>query len=240
MRGLLYKEIVLNKKSLLFMLAGELLMSCMIIYPQLMSGIPEEAAELIPLMGSVVFMLMFLVMGMMTASVFETDEIKKWAYFIESTPLTHEGHILAKYVFVFLIYLTLLLLCGILSVVSSLRGYSVNFLSAVVMMCVMLLVNAVEFPFIVRLGSKAGGNVRTAVMLAITLIIFEIIFFVDNPFAKGGRGFFAALGALAHIPPMTGSVVLTLVLTALFTALFYVISYKISCDLYMKGAEDYI
>ena len=183
--------------------------------------------------------MMFLILGMMTAGIFETDEIKKWAYFVSSSPLTEAGHIQEKYLFTLLLYIALLIWCYFLSAFLAVFGGAANLEIAFEMLWIMLLTNAIEFPFIVRFGSKAGGYVKTAMASAVILIVFEYILFGNTSVFSDLEKIYKIFEKLNNASTMSD---IALVLLAIFPYLsvgLYFLSYKISCKLYLKGVEEY-
>lgn len=235
MAGLLYKELVLNKRNIISMAVAELVISLVIFMPLFDGGL-EDADILTYLLSTVMIPVMFLSLGM-TAGFFEIDETKKWAYFISSSPVTQTGHIRTKYIFTFLMYTALLVWCYYLSAFALVLGGSINMSIAVFMQWIMLIFNAVEFPFMVRFGTKAGGFIKSAFMIALMLIFIEYALFGD--FSSDSEKIFAFIESLSETTAMSD---IMCILTAVFpcaAAGLYYLSYKISCKLFLKGAEEY-
>lgn len=241
MAGLLYRELVLNKKNLLSMALGEMAISLIMFLPLIFAedNLGLEPSTVTALLSVFVFIMIFFMLGMMTAAIFEADESKKWAYFITSTPMTDVSQIKEKYLFTLLLYIAVFVWCYFLAVLLTALGGAANAMIAFMMMCIMLVTNAIEFPFIVRFGSKAGSHIKTAVMLLVMVIAFEYIFFGDLSIFGSFEKFFEFFERLSDTSLMTD---ISLVLLAVFpyiSAGLYYLSYKISCKLYLKGAEEY-
>lgn len=239
MAGLLYREIVLNKKNLLGMAGGLTVMSLIMFMPFIVEDGFMDTETLTALLSVFVFFMLFLVLGLMTASIFEADESKKWAYFITSTPLTDVSQIKEKYLFTLLLYIALFIWCYFLAVLSAALGGAANAMVAFVMLCVMITANAIEFPFLVRFGSKAGSYVKTSIIMLLMLIAFEYIFFGDLSIFGGPEKIYELFEKLSDTSLMSD---ISLVLLAVFpyiSAGLYFLSYKLSCKLYLKGAEEY-
>lgn len=239
MAGLLYRELVLNKKNLLSIALGEIGISILMFFPLIFEDGYAETSFVSALLSVFVFIMAFLVLGLMTASIFETDESKKWAYFITSTPLTDVSQIREKYLFTLLLYTALFVWCYFLSVLSAALGGSANVMTAFMMMCIMLVTNAIEFPFIVRFGSKAGSHIKTALMLLVMVIAFEYIFFGDLSIFGSPEKILELFEKLSDTSLMTDISLVVLAVFPYFAAGLYYLSYKISCKLYLKGAEEY-
>ncbi len=236
MAGLLYKELVLNRRNIISMAVAELVISSVIFMPLFDDGVHEEADILVSLISTVMIPVMFLSLGMI-AGFFEVDETKKWAYFISSSPITQTGHIRTKYIFTFLMYTALLVWCYYLSAFAAVLGGSINMSIAVFMQWIMLIFNAVEFPFMVRFGTKAGGYIKSAFMIALMLIIIEYALFGD--FSTDSEKIFKFIERLSGTTAMSD---IMCILSALFPCAavgLYFLSYKISCKLFLKGAEEY-
>lgn len=239
MAGLLYREFVLNKKNLLCIAGGLAVTSLIMFTPFIAKGDFMETKILTDLLSVFVFLMLFLVLGLMTASIFEADESKKWAYFITSTPLTDVSHVKEKYLFTLLLYIALFLWCDFLAVLSAALGGAANAMVAFIMLCVMITMNAIEFPFLVRFGSKAGSYVKTSIIMLLMLIAFEYFFFGDLSIFGGSEKIYELFEKLSDTSLMSD---ISLVLLAVFpyiSAGLYFLSYKLSCKLYLKGAEEY-
>lgn len=239
MYGLLYKELVLNKKNLFGIAMGELTVSSLVLLPLIFNDSNEEAQFIMGVLSIFVFFMMFPILGMMTASIFETDEIKKWAYFVASSPVTKVGHIQAKYLFTLLLYITLFMWCYFLTAVSAVFGGSANLMIAFEMLWIMLLTNAIEFPFIVRFGSKFGGYVKTAITTALALAAFEFFLFGNISAFSDPEKILALFERLSDAAAMSDISLIVLAAFPFVSAGLYFLSYKISCKLYLKGAEEY-
>ncbi|MBD5146159.1 MAG: ABC-2 transporter permease [Ruminococcus sp.] len=239
MAGLLYRDLVLNKKNLLTMALGEIGLSLLVFAPIIFDGVTSDTEIITSLLSVFVFIMLFLVLGIMTASIFEADESKKWAYFITSTPLTDVSQIKEKYLFTLLLYVALFVWCYFLSVLSAVLGGTANSMVACLMMFIMLAANAIEFPFLVRFGSKAGSHIKTAVMLLAMIIAFEYIFFGDLSIFGSPDKIFEFFERFSDTSLMSDISLVLLAVFPYFSAGLYFLSYKLSCKLYLKGAEEY-
>lgn len=238
MAGLLYRDIVLNKKNLIMIAAGELLLSLVIFFPM----ISEDGflgSELAPFVSMFVFVMQFLVLIMMSSRIFETDESKKWAYFITSTPKTHMGQIKEKYIFNLLLNIVLFVWCHLLSMLTAALGGKADVMIAFIMMCMILFTNAIEFPFMVRFGSKAGSYVKSAVMAFLIVVAFEFMLFGDISFFSDPEKMYELISKLSNLSALSDIALVLIAAVPYLTMAAYFISYKISCKLYLKGAEGF-
>lgn len=81
MAGLLYKELIVNKKSLISMALGEAGISLILIMPLIFKDDFADADILSAILSVFVFFVMFLTIGMLSANIFEADETKKMGLF---------------------------------------------------------------------------------------------------------------------------------------------------------------
>lgn len=239
MAGLLYRELIINKKNLIMMSLGEILVSLLMFCPFFFDGINSDTEILTALLSVVVFIVLFLTLGLMTSSIFEADESKKWAYFITSTPMTDVSHVKEKYLFTLLLYIALFVWCYFLAVLLTAFGGGANAMVAFEMLCVMLAANAIEFPFLVRFGSKAGSYVKTSITMLLMLIAFEYIFFGDLSIFGSPEKLFELFEKLSNTSLMSDIALTALAVFPYFSLGLYFLSYKLSCKLYLKGAEEY-
>lgn len=243
MAGLIYKDLIIGKKSIFLGIGIVVLtMSLLLIIPIFIQEDTQLGAESITGLFSVVcFGTMFFVVGtMMGEGIFQPDESKKWAYFIVSTPSLAAGHIKSKYILMLLIYSALMVWCDILSMVMALFGCPANTFFAAIMMYAMLFMSAVEIPFLVRFGSKVGSNVKTAFFMLLTLIAFEIMFFGDTSIFSSPDKFFSFIESISDTSKMVDTVLVIMAAFPYVSAALYFLSYKISCKLYLRGAEEYV
>lgn len=242
MAGLIYKDLIISKKSMLISIGAVVLtMSLLLVMPIFLRDSGNVEAEFITGLFSVFSSgIMFLVVGVMVGEIlFQPDESKKWAYFIVSSPALASGQIKSKYILTLLIYVAIMLWCDLLSMFMALFGCPFNTFVAAIMMFIMMLMNAIEFPFLVRFGCKVGSNVKTAFTMLLTLIAFEFMLFGDTSFSTPERffGFFERISDPSQMADI--SLVIIAALPYLSAALYF-LSYKISCKLYVRGTDEYV
>lgn len=257
MAGMLYREWVLNKKNLLLVFVSEIIVSFIMMFlpiiflddtaPFLKEAENGEIAEVVydellqPLTAvtsAFVYVILFLITGA-TANVFEEDESKKWAFFITSTPETHVGQIREKYIFTLLMYVAVYLWCNITAYFTAVFNGTASILLAFVMFCVMLIAHAIEFPFLVRFGSKAGAQLKTTLLIAVMVVAFEYIFFGDLSIFGSPEAIADFIVKLSDSGALSDITLVLMAILPYFAVGLYYLSYKISCKLYLKGAEEY-
>jgi hypothetical protein len=246
MIGLIYKDLCVMKKSLIFNAGILLAVSVLFCLPwkwilSEWDGAQENEIYMAVFLVLPLFVWFFaaLLIGSVQETLFLHDENKCYNAFISSTPLTGDGQVLSKYYEMALLSSVLLVwgtVCDqLICLVNGLSGSTLG-----LRMCfffIQLFLRAVETPFLVRYGSKAGKQVKLLVL--IVAVFLEIVYLLFGPlpdsdtlFETIGRWFFSEekmsgllLGAAAILPYAV-------------LALYYV-SYRISCGLYQKGVEAY-
>lgn len=245
MAGLLYKEFILNRKNLLIIGAGNLVLSIFLFIPastDLIDGGTLDSGEAVyTLLILTIGVLLFFCMGSIQQSLFIQDEKKVWSSFITTTPISIRGQVLSKYYFSLLISIATLVYCTLVYGINAvIQGRDSGVTSILIMLFVyQTFLRSIDFPFIVCFGSKNGTNVK--------VVIFFII-----PFAAIIYGLFGDLSIFGTFDEfiewftklLTGelyndAMLMLIALAPFFTGAMYYFSYKISCKLYLKGAENY-
>jgi hypothetical protein len=104
---------------------------------------------------------------------------------------------------------------------------------------VQLFLNSLEFPFMVRFGSRAGSVYKTAVFFVFIFILLVYALFGDlSVFGSIDKVYELIFGMLSG-EAFGGGTLLVLSLCPFIAALCYYFSCKFSCKLYLKGAENF-
>ncbi|MGN0695290.1 MAG: ABC-2 transporter permease [Oscillospiraceae bacterium] len=237
MAGLLYKELIINKKSLLIYLGTVLFLSFGTIVNVAGDDIdPEKAAGIIPLF----YFMIFFFTGMFQPNLFEPDETKKWAYFVTSTPAMARGQVYSKYMASFVMSLFAMLWCQVLDTVINfiLDSQSMAMTAVFIFFYVQLLLRAAEYPFIVRFGSKIGSTYKMASFFLVIFIVFVYLLFGDLSMFSMNNLFDVVYGILDG-SVFSDNVLLVLSLCPFLAIAAYYLSYRLSCKFYLKGAESF-
>lgn len=174
MKGLIYKDIILyGKQALLFLGAVMLISSIMLVEP------PADAAAVITLLICIVYMFIFLIVGMFEQGIYEKDENYKWKFFIASTPKLMKTQILVKYISTLFIASFTLLWCVVLEQIVKVRdSVSIKTIPVCVMMFgIQIIFRAVEIPVVVRFGSRYASMYRMIVSFIVISIVFTYMLF---------------------------------------------------------------
>lgn len=236
MSGLIYKELVMNKKPLLIMTLVSLIMSS-VLFTQ--NEVEPGMETIFSLLGMLSFVLIFFIVGMMQPMIFEADETKRWAYFISASPKTAKGQVEAKYIFTLMISLGAMIFCMIVNDAAELvNGVPDMLLLIYNLLIIQIFLRAVELPFIFRFGSKVGGSYKAAVFLLALLAIIAYLLFGDLSMFKNIDAFYDRVLALlgGDIPD---SLYIVMAVSPYAAGILYYVSYRISVKFYLRGAENY-
>lgn len=253
MYGLLYKELVLNRKSLFVLAFVDLAMYIMTFF--LFSTLVKEeffdessytmAADII---SCVYALLVFVFVMIIMPGIFSTDESKRWSSFISSSPARESGQIYSKYMFGFLMliasyiwsYFAEEFFDAVISVYYGFENKSVLSLNVSFAMVFMLLfLGAVEFPFYVRFGSKIGSSVKMGIFFGFLLLAAVYFLFGDLSVFGSLDSLWEFLSEVIKGYAFGDIAIFVLSLCTLGAFGLYILSYKLSCRLYMKGAENF-
>lgn len=237
MGGLIYKDFIINKKSIFMMMGVFMYCGIMFLLPNVLDSEDADlAGDFVQLYGLLIFPLFFIITGSLAGNLFQSNERKSWAYFISSTPMLKK-HIEAKYWFVMIIGFSTVFISAIFDAVNCLFFNGTNLLLLIsLLFYLQIFLLAVEIPFLVRFGSigayyKAGVLVIVVLVVGIYLLFGDLSHFgtMDDFYEwffkamDGGVKAFAIFYAVLPFVSMTA---------------FY-LSYRISCRLYLKGAESF-
>ncbi|MBR1422970.1 MAG: ABC-2 transporter permease [Ruminococcus sp.] len=181
MLGYLYKDFATNKKTIRTLLLVLVLFNAMVF----MLFVGDDVDAAITDLGVLFQILMFsfsacsfFISGAMASNYFKTDERKKWGYYVVSTPRGISKQMVSKYIMVLimsLITFTVSVSANILAR-NLFSKYDIPNVTGVVLifLFIQIMIRAIETPFIVGIGQKAGEMVKGMLMLG--LILFTVIY----------------------------------------------------------------
>lgn len=247
MLGLLYKEFIISKRSLimsliiyLFSIAVVCLTLCISLFAA-NGETPEDWSASIVMMNGILTLILFGATNVYYNNLFISDEKRVWANFSISLPTSVKGQVKAKYIYLFLINSIALFITSIPdAVIGYISGEFSGVGSVIGQMIFMFLIlkYSIEIPFTLRFGTKAGSYIMTAgyVVLSFGLIIYglfgDISFFMENEFMD------VFVKTIEFLKSDTASII-GLGIFSWVVLILYIISYKISCKVYKKGVETY-
>lgn len=240
MSGLIYKEVVTNKRNLLLMTLITLFLPILMLLPALSDNADEGSSGMImSLMSIMVYIIIFLVVGTMQAQMFENDESKRWADYIVSTPKLARGQVESKYIFTLMVTIGAMIL-GIIGsdTANVISGSSDMSMMIYLLVIIQVFLRAVEIPFIIRWGSKVGTVLKSIMFLVLLLAGIGYLLFGDLSFWNDmDKIYEKMIGFLNGDYPDAFFVFLGV--APYITGILYYVSYRISVRLYLKGVENY-
>lgn len=239
MLGLFYKDLCVMKKeirsSVIF--CGSFIIAATCIPFSKIPGLQDgNIYAMVPVL-LVIYALLLL--GAFFGNYVVIDEKRRWSGFVTSTPLGYKQQVLSKYFFT--------MASGWLVVVAVMLGEIIGGLipgtvkgtsqMVVTVFYLLILYQAIDYPFAFRYGSKHGVKVRLILLILGFYAFMIYILFGEVPDTYELFDYFTKL--------MAGEVQLPLYvqymgvfLPYVTMALFY-LSYKLSCRWYLKGVENY-
>ncbi len=248
MFGLFYREFIMQRRNLILLGGAYLLMIIILFLPKgtdyintISNSFDIPADALIVMWIAIILVVSFIFIGLYQSTIFEIDEKRKWAEFLCSTPLTGKGMVAGKYYFTLFISFILVsmnwVVTYIANVVYQQEFYYTDML--VILFYVQLILRAMEYPYIVRYGTKNGGNYKGIFFLVIVMLVIIYVLFGDLSYFGSINNMIDSLADSILAKDKTeGMMTVMAVLPYVSIAAFY-ISYRISVKLYDKGVECY-
>ena len=247
MLGLLYKEFIISKRSLitsLIMYLFSIAVVCLTLCISLFAAngeTPEDWSASIVAMNGILTIILFGATNSYYNNLFISDEKRVWANFSISLPTSVKGQVKAKYIYLFLINSIALF---ITSIPDAVIGYisgefsGAGWIIGQMIFMFLILKYSIEIPFTLRFGTKAGSYIMTAgyIVLSFGLIIYglfgDISFFMENEFMD------VFVKTIEFLTSDTASII-SMGIFSWVVLILYIVSYKISCKVYKEGVETY-
>ena len=183
MKGLLYKDFVLFKKSLLSLgIFVSLLMCFCFFFTFLQTGIgitnEDDALSIMAIIAMVCFCAFFMLPTLST-QLFTPDEKPSSVSFLFSTPPAAKGQIQSKYYFLLIVNLAVLLVCFLTDTIVMLMvgEYAASAsLACVIFFCLSLILLAIRIPFSVRYGASVSFEVQMVYIILFSACFFKVPF----------------------------------------------------------------
>ena len=238
MNGLLYKEFRQNRSMLLIACGIALVLLIMPI-----KAVIEASDSMILLFKAAFTVAVFFLTGAVQQIFFQSDEQKKWAYFISATPKSVEGMLWTKYTAVFMVSGICFIYCFVADCALCIFAED-SMIAPIIdqLIYIQLFLRAIEIPFWVRFGTKRGSMVKAAFALAIIFAAIIYLLFGDLSIFNSEKSFADMVYEMlsdfteGNVPDW---VFLVQGIFPFAAAALYYFSYKISCKLYLKGVEEF-
>lgn len=244
MAGLIYKEWILNRKTILILSATIVFMSFVFVFmPMTDDSVVSSDDMSFSMILILLYLIIFFFVGMFQPNIFAVDETKKWACFVTSTPEMSEGQIGAKYIFGMIMSFGAVLWCNILNNIVALI-YGSNTITIVlqlpvIMLFVQFFLRSFEYPFMVRFGSKFGAVYKSGVFFLFIFILLVYFLFGDLSLFDSADAFYEKMLNILSGKGLSDNMLLLLCCMPLLSMILYYLSYRISCRMYLKGAENF-
>lgn len=250
MKGLLYKNIRQSRFYVIIAFAAPILLNIVLV---VMFASEEESFDLkagldqfssTGLVKTFYIISMFVALSMTLSNTMTGDEMKKWAYFITSTPKMAKGQVFSRYT---LIVIICVIATGMsvaaeytFELITESDSYTNNTKLILALFCIILIFNAIELPFLFRFGTKMGALIRA--LMGLVIILSVIIYLLFGPLPSSGDAFFEGIFEFINdfLSGNTPKQIKTISRILPFAAIgSTVVSYLISCKCYLKGIEHY-
>ncbi len=237
MYGLMLKDFYLYRKNLLVSFVVIFILSIPYFIPSHLLNSDQSA--LLQLIQTADIVFIYLCFGDAQTSLFSGDERKEWANYVISSPCTAKGQVLSKYYESTLLSFLCALWCiFMLTIQDALSGTESSILMVLLLFYLQFLLRAVEFPFLVRFGSKCGNYYKLGFILFLGLLLLIYGLYGDISVLPSFEKIISGISKLTteDIGKFSLGFLGTFPWIALL--LFY-LSYYVSCKLYQKGIEYY-
>ncbi len=240
MKGLLYKEFVQNKKTLLLLLGIMLTMSSMLFMQN--EDVDTSTLEMIlPLLGMMIYVINFFMLNLFQPNFMQTDDHKKWSNFIISAPDGVEKIVYAKYVFLLMLTGLVTIWCFIIDGLSgSMSGTGMTGSGVYLFLFYLnLFLTAFDMPFMMRFGTNVGGIYRSVLFFGMLIVGVVYALFGDLSMFGSWDGFCDKIYTMLKGEEMPDWLLLLSGVFPFVSIALYYMSYKLSCRLYVKGVAHY-
>ncbi len=234
MIGLLYKEILLQRTNIFA------LFSIIVFFLSFIFIWTKINSEVYFFMFIILYSVIFLMIRAVQQNIFIPDERKLWAFYIISSPQNHKGQVLSKYYFSLIMSLTSVICLYICDLICSiiLKETVNNTPIIIALFGINIFFNAVEYPFIIRLGVKYG-NIFRSIFFNIIFFIFIIYYFFGDLPDFSFETFFNQTDAYEFADNIFDKLTFYNYFSVFISLALYFVSYKLSCILYKNGIDQY-
>ncbi|MBO4863295.1 MAG: ABC-2 transporter permease [Eubacterium sp.] len=251
MKGLIYKDIFLNKSKIIFTgLSIVTVVALMFIFFKAAGKTPEDMS---PAALVIDLMIVLYIGNMNSGYIMKTDTSRPWGFYGVALPRTERSVVGAKYLIVLLLYAIAFILCEINDIVCGLVDGSIdsNRVITLILIFCNLLVFSIETPIAFRLGVERASIVRIFISVILTLIVTIYLLFGNIEWLMGENGIVRTIltevvkdnpdtavyaQGIADLKDKIGLISFVVYLIEIiFVGLMYFLSYQISCAVFKKG-----
>ncbi len=230
MGGLLYKEFYKNRYQLLALYTVGIL--CII-------AVITRAFPFIGLNTAASYLFLIWMTYSIQIGCFPYDETKRWAIFVQSTPMAANGQVKSKYLFVLILSFIAMSVCLIADQFHmAFRHAATEQLLIEMLTCMVLFLNALEIPLVIRFGVKKGNMLRMVLFIGVAFAFITFLMLGTASATDSIERIGLFVERLLNGEMGTGMTWFVAMVPYVTLGLFYG-SYRLSCILYAKGAENY-
>ena len=170
MLGLIYKDILVNKKEILIYFLIIILTSVFFFIPFKKETV-NDIYIMVTVLKYIFLMCIMIGFGEIQNVILAGDETKGYRQFIMSSSYGAKGHVRSKYTECIIIGIIEMLWCFFISFVSNKITHTKTDLSIgiIVLFSIQIILRALEYPFMFRYGYKYGRYYKTGIMIAFIL-----------------------------------------------------------------------
>ncbi|MBR4626976.1 MAG: ABC-2 transporter permease [Ruminococcus sp.] len=179
MAGLIYKDIRTN-------LGWLLLIGGVVLGFNILMGLTNITSHELDFVGMkavyyIIYAMVFFTCSAFALNYIQTDERKKWGYYIASIPNGIVKQVTAKYIFVALTIAFTFGACYVQNLISRKLNDEVASLTGVflILACITFIIVALELPFAIAFGTRNGAYVKAGVFVMFVLMIVIYLLFGD-------------------------------------------------------------
>ena len=251
MRGLIYKDLYLTKSKMIVSIALSAFVIGLSLLVFAIAGKRFTDPNLV--CGFIGIIIVFYIPEMNNSFIMKTDAEKEWSFYGMSLPGGIKQIVAAKYMTVFIQYLSAYVLCVLNDIIFGLYfGEPINssiFVLFVIM--IFILLNAVEMPIGFRFGFDKASQIRIFMTIVVVLIITVYLLFGNIDWLMADDGLVQVvkrvIDQVSDNPDVLSEEVQRLIskityINYIYAAvlvhlvvLSYYISYRISCRVFRKG-----
>ena len=251
MKGLIYKDLYLNKYKILFTsLSIVFVVALMFIFFKVAGKMPADMSPLAVLID----LMIVLYIGILNSGyIMKTDTTRSWGFYGVSLPKAERGIVGARYLTVLLFYGIAFILCELNDLACGLIDGSLgsNRMFTLILIFCNLLLFSIETPIAFRLGVERASIVRIFISVILALIVTIYLLFGNIDWLMGENGIVRPILAevvkdepdtavyaqgIADLKDKIGLISFVVyMIETLFVGLMFFLSYQISCAVFKKG-----
>ena len=230
MWGLIYKDMQLMKKDLLFGVLGVMFFS----FPFIFAYTTDEFDAFILFIVIFEVCCIFFIISNVQSGIYSHDEYALWKNYIKCAPNGNRRQISAKYVINLGISVFGLVWCVICNVVINVIAEEKQYISAIycIVFIGQIILNAIEMPFLIRFGEKQGKVVKILMFSVIAFVAVVYLLFGDLPKVNGAEEMVNYMVDIYYdLEAYNGKILKVLCGIAPCSLVLYYLSYKVSVKL---------